>query len=144
MVFLLQILAGILGGIAAALQGTFTGIMGEKVGDLTSVFITYCGGAALIVLIVFASGGGQLSQWRTLPWYVYLSGPLGLVIIWSLSYTVPRLGVTGATILFILSWLTCSVIIDHLGWLGVDARPVDWGRALGLCALLLGTWLVLR
>ena len=142
--FVLQILAGILGGTAAALQGPFTGIIGEKVGDLTSVFITYCGGAAVIALIVFASGGGQLSQWRVLPWYVYLAGPLGLVIIWSLSFTVPRLGATGATILFILSWLACSVVIDQFGWLGVDARPVDWSRALGLGALLLGTWLVLR
>ena len=51
----LQILAGLLGGFAAALQGPFTGIMGTKVGDLASVFITYCGGAVIIASVFFIS-----------------------------------------------------------------------------------------
>jgi len=142
--FILQVLAGLLGGVAAALQGPFTGIMGQKVGDLTSVFVTYCGGAVVIAAVVLASGGGNLSQWRTLPWYVFLAGPLGLVIIWSLSYTVPRLGATGSTLLFILSWLACSVVIDHFGWIGVSVRPFGLNCALGIGALLVGAWLVLR
>ena len=142
--FILQILAGLLGGVAAALQGPFTGIMGEKVGDLTSVFFTYVGGAAVIATIVLVSGGANVGQWRTLPWYVFLAGPLGLVVIASLSYTIPRLGATASTLLFILAWLSVSITVDHFGWLGVDIRSFDVNRAIGVTALFIGAWLVLR
>ena len=141
---LIQLIIGIVGGIAAGLQSPFTAIMGGKTGELTSVFFTYVGGAIVIAAIVAASGGGQVSQWRTIPWYAFLAGPLGLVIIGSLAYTVPRVGSVGATTIFVLSWLLFSAVTDHFGWLGVPQRSLDLSRILGLVALILGTWLVIR
>jgi transporter family-2 protein len=142
--FLIQLFVGIVGGIAAALQAPFSGIMGQKLDDMSSVFITYVGGALLISLITLFSGGAGLAEWRSLPWYVFLAGPLGLVIIGALSYTVPRLGTLTATTLFVLAWLICSAIIDHFGWFGLQSRPIDLGRAGGVGALIIGTWLVIR
>ena len=142
--FIVQLLIGIAGGIAAGLQAPFTGVLGQRVGDMGSVFITYGGGAIVIALITLLSGGGGLSEWRSLPWYVYLAGPMGLIIIGSLSYTVPRLGTGSATTLFVLSWLIFSAVTDHFGWFGVAQRPFDLSRIIGTGALLLGTWLVIR
>ena len=144
MIVLLQILVGLLGGVATALQGAFSGAIGQRLGDMTSILITYVSGGVLIGLIAVVSGGSHLGEWRSLPWYAFLAGPMGLVIVGSLSYTVPRLGATGATVLFILSWLACSAVLDQFGWFGVAVRPLDGTRALGLLALLLGAWLVVR
>lgn len=135
-------LVGIVGGIAAAIQGPFTGVMGRTIGDVGSVFFTYGGGGLLIALIVLLSGGSSLSGWRELPWYVFLAGPLGLVIIGSLSFTVPRLGAVVATALFILSWLCFSAVVDQFGLFGVEARTVNPSRLLGIAALIIGTYLV--
>lgn len=139
---LIQIAIGLIGGVAAGLQAPFTGLMGQKTGELTSVFITYVGGAVIIALIVLAAGGGQLSQWRSIPWYAYAAGPLGLVIIGSLSYTVPRLGAAVATTLFIAAWLVLSAVVDQFGWFGVEPQPLQIRRVLGVVALLAGTWLM--
>ena len=142
--FLVQLLVGIAGGIASGLQAPFTGLMGQKMGEMASVFVTYVGGAIVIAIITVFAGGQGLSGWRTLPWYVFLAGPMGLVIVGSLSYTVPRLGATTATTLFVLSWLAFSAFADHFGWFGLAARPLDISRLLGVLALIAGTWLVIR
>ncbi|MEM7331614.1 MAG: DMT family transporter [Chloroflexota bacterium] len=142
--YLLQILIGLLGGVAASLQAPFAGIMGQKVGDLGSVFFTYGGGALLVGLIVFLSGGGTLANWRDIPWYAYAAGPLGLVIIGSISYTVPRLGASTSTTLFVIAWLVVSAFVDQFGWFGLEIRPLNPTRLAGIAALLVGTWLVVK
>lgn len=142
--FLINLLVGIVGGVAAGLQAPFTGVMGQKVGELGSVAVTYGGGCLLVIAIAILSGGGGLSEWRSIPWYAYAAGPLGLVIIASLSYTVPRLGATGSTTLFVISWLLFSALVDQFGWFGVDVRALDFGRIFGILALLLGTYFVIR
>lgn len=142
--FLIQLLVGIVGGVAAGLQAPFTGVMGQRVGELGSVAITYCGGAILVAIITVLAGGGGLSEWRTIPWYAFAAGPLGLVIIGSLAYSVPRLGATTATTLFVVSWLVFSLLVDQFGWFGVELKQIDFGRILGIIALLGGTYLVIR
>ncbi len=141
---ILVIIVGLFGGIAASLQGPFNGIMGQRLGNLESVFITYVGGGILIAVITVFMGGGNLSGWRSLPWYVFLAGPLGLVIIGSLSYTVPRLGIGAANAVFIATLFIIGAIFDHFGWFGVDRRPLEWTRILGVITLMIGTWLMLR
>ena len=110
---------------------------------LPSVFFTYGGGGLVIALFILLTRT-SLSGWQDLPWYVFLAGPLGLVIIFSLSFTVPRLGAVTGTSLFILAWLFGSAIIDQFGWFGVDVRSLGLSRIFGIAALLLGTWLVAR
>jgi transporter family-2 protein len=145
MSIIIQIVMALLGGVAAGLQAPFAGIMGQKVGDLGSVFFTYCGGAVLVALFVFVgTGGNALANWRDIPWYAFLAGPLGLVIIGTISYSVPRLGAAVATLLFVVAWLILSGVIDHFGWFGLVIRPLTTTRMLGMLILILGTWLVIR
>ena len=143
MAFFIAILVGIAGGVASAIQAPFTGIMGQKLSEPASVFFTYGLGGVVILLFILLTRT-SLSGWQELPWYVFLAGPLGLVIIFSLSFTVPRLGAVTGTSLFILSWLVGSAIIDQFGWFGVDVRSLGLERILGIAALILGTYLVAR
>lgn len=141
---LIQILVGIAGGIAAGLQAPFSGLLGQRVGDMGSVLITYGGGGVLIIVLAVVTGQVDVSVWRTIPWYAFLTGPLGLVIIGAISYTVPRMGTVSATALAIVSWLTFSAIVDHFGWFETVVRPIDITRIIGILALVAGTWLVIR
>ena len=142
---IIQLIVGLTGGIAAAFQAAFNGLMGQRLGDLESVFITYAGGGIVITAIIFLlKGGGNLGSWQTIPWYVFLAGPLGLVIIGSLTYTVPRLGAATASTLFVASYLILTAIMDHFGLFGAAQRALDLPRLLGVAILLLGTWLVVR
>lgn len=135
---------GIIGGIAAGLQAPFAGLMGQRLGNMESIFVTYGGGGLVIALIIMFAGGGNLGAWRNVPWYVFAAGPLGLVIVGSLSYTVPRLGAAAATTLFVTAWLIISALIDHFGLFGTPLRALGLLRVTGIAALLIGTWLIVR
>ena len=104
----LIILAAI-GGIAVTIQGQFMGLIDKNIGALESVFITYTGGGILAAVAMIASRGGNLKAVQTLPWYTLSSGLVGLVIVGTIGYTVPRLGLSKAfTIILVESTYNCS------------------------------------
>ncbi len=143
MTILIPLLVALIGGVAGALQAPFAGMIGRALGDLQSVLITYCIGAVIVLLITFLiQDGVQVEAWRGLPWYVFLSGPLGLIIVGSFSFTVPRLGVATATMVFVAASLVLGAVFDHAGIFGVPQRTLDASRLLGIAIFVLGIWLV--
>ncbi len=69
---------------------------------------------------------------------------MGLVIIGTLSYTTPRLGVAATMAVFMAAQLIAAAWIDHFGYLGVAIRPIDLSRVVGMIVLLVGAWLIVR
>ena len=134
----------IMGGIAVTLQGQFMGLLDRAVGTLAAVFVTYAGGGLMIVLLMVALRGGNIKNWQSVPWYAFGSGILGLVIVGSMGYVLPRLGVAKGFTLIVAAQFLIAALIDHFGLLGADLRPLDMTRSLGLCVMLLGVWLVVR
>ncbi|MBN1260420.1 MAG: DMT family transporter [Anaerolineae bacterium] len=138
------VVIGLLGGVAVGLQDPLSSLMSERIGPLESTFIIHLGGAVLSFLPLLAVRGGNLSQWRSVPWYALVSGALGILLFATLSYTIPRIGVTSAVTLLIAGQLAASVALDHFGLLGLDLRALDPGRLLGIVIVCLGAWLVVR
>jgi transporter family-2 protein len=138
------VILAIVGGIAVALQGHFMGIMDQRIGSKDSVFITYASGGVLAALMMIVARGGHLRAWQNAPWYALCAGILGLVIVGTIGYTVPRLGLTAAFTVIVASQLVVAVILDHFGLFGAAVRAMDLPRITGLILLILGVWLVLR
>ena len=137
------IFVAIAGGVAIAFQSQFSGVIGERLGVVESVFILHVGGILLATVLILAARGGNLSAWRTLPWYVYVAGFLGVLIVAAISYAVPRLGLATTLILSIVTQLLIGIMFDHFG-LFAASRPITLSRSAGIAILLVGTWLVLR
>jgi transporter family-2 protein len=131
-----------LGGVATALQAHFMGILDKRIGTLESVFITYVSGALLIGAIMLIQRGGHLGSGAAAPWYAYTSGILGLVIVGTLAYSTPRLGLIAAFTVFIAAQILMGALVDHFGWMGADMRPLNLARLAGVVLLLAGTWLI--
>ncbi len=140
--FLISI--AIMGGIAISLQGQFMGLLDRAMGTLASVFVTYVGGGLIIALLMIALRGGNLKNWQGVPWYAFSSGILGMIIVGSIGYVVPRLGVAKGFMLTIVSQFLIASLIDHFGFFGATVRPMDVTRSVGLCFMLLGVWLVVK
>ena len=140
---LMPFLIVLMGGAAGALQAPFTGMLGRALGDVESVLITYGGGAVVIILTALLIHQGiHVDAWRGLPWYVFLSGPLGLIIVGAFSFSVPRLGVATATIVFVAASLTLGAVFDHFGLFGAPQRLLSPARFMGIAVFLVGIWLV--
>lgn len=140
----LVVLAAIVCGIAVAIQAQFTGDMQRQVGTLESTFITYFSGGLIIALVTLAARGGNLAAARSLPWYVWSAGLLGLVIIFTLSLSVGEIGLVPALVIITVSQFVVGAIINHFGLLGAVVDPIDLSKLGGLALLGAGTFLVLR
>ncbi len=139
----LLILFAVTGGIAVTLQGQFMGLMDQTLGTRTSVFITYASGGLVVALFTLVRGV-KLEHWRQVPWYAFGAGLLGLVIVSSIGYVVPRLGVASGFTLIVASQFIIAALIDHFGWFQADVRPLDLPRLLGFTVMMLGVWLVVK
>jgi bacterial/archaeal transporter family-2 protein len=132
------------GGAAVAVQGQLIGVIGQRLGTLEAVFLTYVIGAVLAGLLMLVVRGGNLQAWRDVPPYAYLAGVFGLVIIAAISWSVGSLGVVRGLLIVTLAQFLLSAAIDQFGWFGADVRPLDLLRVAGIGLLLTGGWLVLR
>jgi bacterial/archaeal transporter family-2 protein len=131
-------------GISCVIQGHFMGIMDQKIGSKESVFITYAGGGLLVGLMMLFVGGGNLNSWPKVPWYALTAGIVGLIIVGSIGYTMPRLGLTKGFTVVIAAQLLAALAFDQFGLLGATVRPMNLERILGGMFLVLGSWLILR
>lgn len=137
------ILIGMVGGMAIGVQSPMASMISQRMGMMESIFIVHAGGAmaVLIPLIVF---GSRLGQWRSVPWYTLGAGAFGLIVISSMSYMIPRIGIAGALITLLAGQLLVGSLVDHFGWLGVTQRAVDLPRMIGLAVVMLGVWLTVK
>lgn len=137
------ILIAVVAGVAVALQGQFMGSMNRVVGTIVSVFITY-GVGGLLAALLFSLKRESLAGMRRVPWYVWGSGALGLVIVAGIGYAAPRIGLSRTLVLTVTAQLVTAVLVDQFGLLGATPRSIDAARLAGLALTVTGAWLVVR
>jgi bacterial/archaeal transporter family-2 protein len=129
-----------------ALQAPINGMLGRTVGTFAAASVSFAIGTAALVLITALAGGGfgELGQARGLPWYYLTGGILGAIYVTSALFTVRTLGAGGVTAATITGQLTAAVVVDRLGALGLEQRPLSAARLVGVALLAVGTYLVVR
>jgi transporter family-2 protein len=140
----LAVFLGLLGGIAVGIQSPLSGVVSERVGGTSSSFIIHAGGAILAGLLLILRGGEKIQNWRSVPWYLYGLGGLGVVLYLTLSYTVPKLGATSALTLIVVGQLLMGFLLDTFGWFGLPTRPIEGTRILAILLLLAGAYLMVK
>ena len=138
------ILIGLMGGISVGIQAPLSSMISQRLGVMESVFIIHIGGGIAALIPILYYGEGKLNQIRTVPWYALCAGIFGLVVIFSMSYMIPRIGVATALIILLAGQLLIGTILDHFGFLGAAVRPLDFTRIFGLGVVLLGVWLSVK
>lgn len=136
-------LVAVVSGFAITLQAQFMGLIDRTLGTRESVFITYVSGGLVAAVLGLLTGGLNF-RGGSLPWYAYTTGLLGLIIVGSIGYVVPRWGAARGLTLIVASQFILAALIDHFGLLGATLRPLDLARGLGLVVMLAGVWLVVR
>ncbi len=142
--FLLPVIIGLLGGVAIGLQNPLASLMGQRVGILQGAFIIHLGGAILAGGLLLVVPGGNLAAWRSVPWYALGAGALGVVLVSTISFAIPRIGVAATVGLLVATQIGIAAWLDHYGFLGASVRMFDAWRFIGIVLLMTGAWLVLR
>lgn len=138
------ILVGILSSVAVGVKSPLASMITQRLGMLESIFIIHIGGVLVILIPLLFLKGGNLGNWRSLPWYALVAGTMGLIVVGGASFMIPRIGVAASITLIIAGQLVISSVLDHYGLLGVHIRHMDWQRALGLLIVFVGALLTVR
>ena len=141
---LLTVLAGILGGVAVGVQSPVANLIGQRVGGAASSVMVHATGTVFSLILLAIYRGENIQNWRALPWWTYFAGLFGVIVIVSINFTIPRIGTTAAISLIIVGQLIVGTMVDHYGWFGIQPRPIDTFRILGLLFLVAGSYLIIR
>jgi transporter family-2 protein len=138
-------LAAVVGGLVAA-QAPLNSQLGRVVGGVNaSVVALAVSFVALLLLASLTDGLGGIRNIGDAPLHVAIGGGLvGALYVGSIVFTVRALGAGGLTALTISGQLGVAMLIDHLGWLGVERSPITMAKVAGVVLLAVGTWLVIR
>ncbi|WP_066634281.1 DMT family transporter [Desulfolucanica intricata] len=143
---LLALIIAAFSGVTMALQGSLNASLSKVIGLWETTFVVHLIGLIVITLLlfVFKLGDGNLTLFSQAPWYTFLGGILGVLIIYTVARSIPKVGVAPATTAIILGQVFSACVIDHLGLFGLQKIPFTWCNVLGTLLMAGGAWLILR
>jgi transporter family-2 protein len=138
----LAVAAGLAGSIQVALMSR----LGERIGVLEALaFATALTAAIALVFLVAAHRSvAGFSRAAHQPWWLLLGGVMGLLIVFTVTYAGPRIGVAATVGILIAGQLAMGAAIDRFGLFGSARIALHWPRLLGLALLAAGAALSLR
>ncbi|HXF42235.1 MAG TPA: DMT family transporter, partial [Pyrinomonadaceae bacterium] len=78
------------------------------------------------------------------PPIAWLGGLLGAFFVTATIFLIPRLGVALTFSLVVTGQMLITIIIDHYGFLGLEQKPINLQKALGIFLIIIGVFLVRR
>jgi transporter family-2 protein len=138
----LAVAAGLAGSVQVALMSR----LGERIGVLEALGFSAAltGVLAVAILAVAHRSLGGFGRAVHQPWWMLLGGVMGLLIVFTVTYAGPRIGVAATVGILIAGQLAMGAAIDHWGLFGSDRIALHWPRALGIALLAVGAALSLR
>lgn len=140
---LLAIVFVIISGVVGAIIPPCNACLARFLISPSSVPIVVCvTGLACALLIALPSFSG-FKEVYGIPWWAWLGGPLGIVVIFATLFSLPKIGAGAASAIGIAATLITSIIIDHYGWMEMTPHPITFPRIVGMVMLLLGSFLII-
>jgi bacterial/archaeal transporter family-2 protein len=141
--FAVLIMAVVGGGIA--LQAPINAGLGRATGTWAAATVSFAVGTLLLAAIVALSGrAGGIGEAVHVEWYYLLGGVLGAAYVFSALVLVKEIGAGGVAAATVTGQLVASVVLDRIGFLGLEEEPITAVRVLGVVLLLVGTYLIVR
>jgi transporter family-2 protein len=132
-------------GGCIALQAPINAGLGKHTGSFAAATISFAVGTLLLAAIVLVSGkAGGLSDVAHVQWYYLLGGVLGAAYVFSALVLVSEIGAGAVAAATVTGQLTTSVVLDRIGFLGLEREPITAEKVIGILLLLAGTYLVVR
>ena len=133
----------ILAGAAIAFQSPINAGLGRVVGPFNSAFVSFAVGVVVSFIAASLTDGlGRLQGITSAQPWQFLGGILGVMLVTALIIAVPRIGVSQMMVAALAGQLAAAMLIDHYGWLGVEARSFGWKRGIAIPLLGVAVWLI--
>jgi transporter family-2 protein len=137
-------LAAAAGG-CIAMQAAAHGALKQQLGDgRYAAFFSICGTilTAVAFMLVTRPTPPPVAAIRAAPWWNWIGGPLGALIVLAGATLTPRLGAAAFITAFIAGQVICSLLFDHYGVMNVPQQGLTASRVLGGLMVFAGVMLV--
>src|SRR5580765_2502896 len=133
-------------GLAGSVQVALMSRLGERIGVFQalafSTLLTALLAFAMLLVVRRTAAGYERALHQ--PWWMLLGGVMGLLIVFTVTYAGPRIGVAATVGILIAGQLIMGAAIDKWGLFGSERIPLHWPRLIGLALLAAGAALSLR
>ncbi|NKB36047.1 MAG: hypothetical protein GKR93_02605 [Gammaproteobacteria bacterium] len=142
---LIYALIAIIIGVGISLQPPINSVMARALNSpilaaAISLFISV--NFALLVWLALGKKAGDLSQIKSLPWWVIIGGMIGVLFVGGSIVIIPIIGVALFFVCVVGGQLLGSSVIDQFGLFGLPVKPLNITKMLGLFLVLAGAILV--
>ena len=105
-----------------------------------AAFFSICGTfvTAVSAMLVMRPSTPASEAFRQAPWWNWIGGPLGAMIVLGGAALVSELGAALFIALVVAGQLICSLMLDHFALLGLPEQPITPGRVLGAALVVAG------
>jgi bacterial/archaeal transporter family-2 protein len=79
-----------------------------------------------------------------IPWWAWSGGIFGAIFVAVSILVAQRLGAATLIALLVTGQMVAAILLDHFGALGLEQRPIDLPRLIGVCLLIGGVVLIRR
>jgi transporter family-2 protein len=133
-------------GLAGSIQVAIMSRLGERIGVLEALAFSTAltAGVALVILVIARQSVGGFDRAVHQPWWMLLGGLMGLLIVFTVTYSGPRIGVTATVGILIAGQLAMGAAIDRWGLFGSERIALHWPRVIGIALLAAGAALSLK
>jgi transporter family-2 protein len=133
-------------GLAGSIQVALMSRLGERIGVLEALAFStvLTAGAAVVILLLAHQSVDGFARAVHQPWWMLLGGLMGLLIVFTVTYAGPRIGVAATVGILIAGQLAMGAAIDRWGLFGSERIALHWPRLLGIALLAVGAALSLR
>jgi transporter family-2 protein len=140
----LVLFVALVGGIAVAVQAQFAGVLETRMGTFDALAVSFVSAGIVIGLARGVTGSIDMTVWRSAPWWAYLVGVMALLIVGTIGFATPRIGLVPTLATVTIAQFATGAVIAHFGWFEGTVETIDLETVAGLALLCLGGWLVIR
>jgi len=138
---MLWILLAAAAGSCIALQAAANASLRSHLGDVRyAAFFSICGTiiTAVAVMLALRPPFPTAAAFRSAPWWNWIGGPLGALIVVSGAFLTPKLGSAAFIAAVVAGQVVCSLLLDHFGWMELAKQEITPGRAFGAVLVVSG------
>jgi transporter family-2 protein len=128
-------------GACIALQASANGNFRKNIDSpLYAAFLSICGTilTACAAMLLLRPPVPSAEGLRQAPWWNWIGGPLGALIVLAGATLVSHLGAALFIASVVAGQLLCSLFLDHFALMGLPEQPLTPGRVLGAVLVVAG------
>lgn len=147
-IVLIAVIIGLAAGCLLGAQPSINGQLGRSLEHpLHASLISFASGTAIVLVILVFIGSAKpvfTTPARDLPWWIWLGGAIGVVMVTTSLILVPRVGSLPWFAAVMTGQTVAALLLDHFGLLGNPKTEASPLRLLGVGLLIAGVFVIVQ